>query len=364
MFVGKDNRGGMTTPIQPAANSIQIADTENLLAAVPHLLGFHPVDSLVVIGLQGNDPMTIGLTLRVDLPPPEQHDALAEQLAIPLTKHGTAGAVLLIVGGADGVDAAPPDDLPHRAMTTRLEVAFAQEGIPVVHRLWLPNTGHGARWSCYDDEDCGGSLPDPATTPLAAASVLAGAVTMSTREDLVAGLATADATALARRARLLDTASRNREPGSDGTIAVAMARLAAVRAAVRRSVAGPPTLDDNDVLTLSEALSDHRVRDACLIQDEGAAAAAEYLWTALTRATPPPERAEAACLLAFSAYLRGDGVLAGIALEQAEEADPGHRLTSLLRNSLLFGLPPNQLLAACVEAAQLAAQQLSEEKPS
>ncbi|HEX3778188.1 MAG TPA: DUF4192 domain-containing protein [Pseudonocardiaceae bacterium] len=351
----------MTTPIQPVASSVQIAGTEELLAAVPHLLGFHPHDSLVVIGLQGNDPMTIGLTLRVDLPPPEHHDAVAEQLAIPLAKHETAGVVLLIVGGSDGAPpGAPSEQPPHRALTTRLELTFARIGIPVVHRLWLPDTERGARWSCYDDSDCRGTLPDPSTTPLAAASVVAGAVTVPRRADLVAGLMTADGPALARRARLLETASRDREPGGD-TTALTTARFAAVRAAIDRSVDGLPTLTDDDVLALSDALSDHRVRDACLIQEQDKAAAAEHLWTALTRATPAPERAEAACLLAFAAYLRGDGVLAGIALEQAEEADAGHRLTSLLRNSLLFGLPPYQLRAACVQAAELARQQLSEE---
>ncbi|HEY4456174.1 MAG TPA: DUF4192 family protein, partial [Pseudonocardiaceae bacterium] len=44
-----------TTP--PTDTGIRITESADLLAAVPHLLGFHPVDSLVVIGLHGQEPM-------------------------------------------------------------------------------------------------------------------------------------------------------------------------------------------------------------------------------------------------------------------------------------------------------------------
>ena len=74
------------------------------------------------------------------------------------------------------------------------------------------------------------------------------------------------------------------------------------------------------------------------------------------------ERAEPASLLAFYTYLRGDGVLTGIALEQAEKADPGHRLTVLLRESLQSGLPPRHLLKACTRAADRATHQLTQER--
>jgi len=92
------------------------------------------------------------------------------------------------------------------------------------------------------------------------------------------------------------------------------AKLNVVQSAIDAAGAIQPTLSDNDVIRLSRALADHRVRDTCLDFDElPDVAATERLWTALARATPAPERAEPACLLAFSAYARGDGVLAGIA---------------------------------------------------
>lgn len=348
----------MTTP-RPTETNIRISESADLLAAVPHLLGFHPLDSLVVIGLHGTEPMNIGLTLRVDLPPPEHYDLLADQLAMPLAERRTDGVVLVVVGG-DGT----ADEPPGVGLMVHLEAAFADVGISVLHRLWAPRIAEGIRWRCYDDNDCGGLLPDPTATPLAAAAVVAGAVTMASREAVVATLAPADQTTLTRRAHLLEAVSRGSEPGDDAAT-LGIERLTTIRAAIECAIDEPPILTDEDVLVLMDALADHRVRDACLVQDdEDHRLGAERLWTALVRATPSPERAEPASLLAFYTYLRGDGVLAGIALEQAERADPGHRLTVLLRESLLAGLPPNHLLKACANAADRANHLLTQERLS
>lgn len=348
-----------TPPPQPTETNIRISESADLLVAVPHLLGFHPVDSLVVIGLHGREPRSIGLTLRVDLPPPQQYDLLADQLAMPLAERRTDGVILVIVGGTRD---APASDPPARPLLAYLEAAFADAGIPVVHRLWTPRIAEGSRWCCYDDNDCGGVLPDPTATPLAAAAVVAGAVTMPNREAVVATLAPTDPGTLRRRAKLLEAVSRGSEPGSD-SVALGVERLTTIRAAIDSAIEAPPILDDEDVVVLMDALADHRVRDACLIQDdEEHRLGAERLWTALVRATPSPERAEPASLLAFYTYLRGDGVLTGIALEQAEKADPGHRLTVLLRESLQSGLPPQHLLKACTSAADRANHLLKQER--
>ena len=348
-----------TTP--PTDTNIRITQSADLLAAVPHLLGFHPVDSLVVIGLHGREPMNIGLTLRVDLPPPEHYDLVADQLALPLAERATGGVVLVIIGGTPDASTGDP---PCRALMVHLEAAFAEVGIPIVHRLWTSRIAKGIRWRCYDDTDCGGVLPDPTATPLAAAAVVAGAVTMPNREAVVATLAPDTPAVLTRRAHLLEAVSRGSEPGS-ASVALGLERLTTVRAAIDSAIDEPPILTDDDVLVLMDALADHRVRDACLVQeDEEHRLGAERLWTALVRATPSPERAEPASLLAFYTYLRGDGVLTGIALEQAERADPGHRLTVLLRESLQSGLPPRQLLKACAGAADRATHLLIQERPS
>src|SRR5918994_560365 len=58
-----------------------------------------------------------------------------------------------------------------------------------------------------------------------------------------------------------------------------------------------------------------------------------------------------AVLLAACALLRGDGALAGIALDRAEQAWPGHRLTRLLRAVWAAGIPPERV-RECLSAPE------------
>jgi hypothetical protein len=350
----------MTTNHTPR---ITVNHPGELLASIPHLLGFHPADSLVVLGLNGPSAATIGIVLRADLPPPSEARELAEYLLLPLAQHDSTAIAMIVIGG--GHAGTSPDDLPHRELLARCESVLVDGGYPVVHQLWTPNTAGGHRWYCYDEDDCTGVLVNPATTPLAAAVADAGLTTYASRDDIVATLQPEPPATLASRSTSLDHLTDTTEPANppsddptpdDST----RADVDTVQAAIAAAATKRPTLTDEDVIQLARALADHRVRDTCLDFDAlPNPAAAERLWTALTRATPAPERAEAACLLAFSAYARGDGVLAGIALAQAEAADPGHRLAGLLRNALALGLPPNKLRVAGIRAATFARQAMS-----
>ncbi|GAA1633074.1 hypothetical protein GCM10009764_64740 [Nocardia ninae] len=92
---------------------------------------------------------------------------------------------------------------------------------------------------------------------------------------------------------------------------------------------------------VAAALADRRVRNGLLATALSIyARSAESLWSHLTRTLPSPERAEAATLLAYSAYVRGNGPLAGIALQTALDADPYHHLAVLLEAALEMGLDP------------------------
>ncbi|HEX2299818.1 MAG TPA: DUF4192 family protein, partial [Pseudonocardiaceae bacterium] len=57
-----------------------------------------------------------------------------------------------------------------------------------------------------------------------------------------------------------------------------------------------------------------------------------------------------AALLALTAYLRGDGALAGLALDAAQQASPDHSLSALLRSALEGGLPPEILRTVAADA--------------
>jgi hypothetical protein len=114
--------------------------------------------------------------------------------------------------------------------------------------------------------------------------------------------------------------------------------------AIADAGSGDLVLDDARVVALAGALAATPVRDAAMARCLGATAtAAERLWTSLVREVPDPEAAEPAALLAVSALLRGDGALANVALDRAERAWPGHRLTGILRSVTAAGMRPEEV---------------------
>ena len=337
-------------------SGIRLRDPGELVAATPSLLGFHPEHSLVVVTLRGT---MIGLTLRADLAPPPLHAALIGHLLNPIRQYGAQAALVVVVSdataSAEAVSAGadqPWRDPPEQELVQRLCTAFADAGVPVTHAVWTPSTRGGARWRCYHDDGCSGTVPARETTALAAAMATAGSVTFGSREELAQVLEPPDPDGVRRRGALLDETIR-----LDETTSAQHWELVR-RCVVERDV---PT-DDDGLVRLALALSDYRVRDMCLdFALGGEAAAAENLWLALTRQLPAPERAEPATLLALSAYLRGDGTMANVALEAAEDALPGHNLAALLHGAIGLGLPPDRIRQVASDAVADARRDLGQE---
>lgn len=331
---------------------VQLHHPGELIAAVPHLLGFHPENSLIAILIDRDGPARLTATFRMDLPGPEHQECCAEHLLGIVRQRRPSAVVLLVVEPATD-EPGPP---PHADLVANLTNSFTQHGFPVAHALWTGHVARGAPWRCYDESDCGGALPDPNQSELAAATTAEGLVTFASRDELVALLTPDDPATLARRGERLNAAHEVDEPAhpADGTQPT-QRDLRLVLDAVDRAYRGRLHLTDDDIVHLALALSNHQVRDACLGTALGdRAAAAEHLWLTLTRSTPEPERAEPAALLAYAAYLRGDGTLAGIAVDRALEANPPHTLAQLLRQALDSGLAPEVLRrigrAAAIEA--------------
>jgi hypothetical protein len=341
----------------PPAPVVRVRDPGELIAALPFLIGFHPRDSLLVVAFGGASGRRLGLTQRVDLPGPEHAEAVCRALAGNLLTASPAAAALLVVGGAPvGVADSPPRTELMAVATAAIEGT----GVPVRMRAWAASTAAGAAWACYDGCRCRGALPDPGATPMAATAVAAGVLVHADRGELERLVAPVAADVLRRRELLLtravDAQLRPDEPRGDGqaspsAVADLEAGGAVVDTALADAAAGRLHLDDGRVLALALALADPLVRDAALVRSAGPGAeSAEQLWAALTRETPDPEAAEPAALLAACALLRGDGALAGIALDRAEEAWPGHRLAGLLRAAWRAGMRPEQV-RECVHTA-------------
>ena len=125
--------------------------------------------------------------------------------------------------------------------------------------------------------------------------------------------------------------------------------------AAAAGVADGQQLGDVEIAGLACALTDVEVRDTLYALAVGHSAGdAESLWALLARTLPTPWRAEALVLLAFSAYARGDGPLAGVSLEAALRCDPGHRMAGMLDTALQSGLRPEHIRELAVTGYRLA----------
>ncbi|WP_439664418.1 DUF4192 domain-containing protein [Lentzea sp. HUAS TT2] len=313
---------------------IRVREAGDLFAAIPHLMGFHPADSLVVLVLKDH---LVSMTMRVDLPRPRHRGFLAAQLQGPLQEQEASEVVLVVVCPPSEH---MPEELPHEPLVTALEHELGGVGIEVVEAVWLPSCQKDARWLCYLDIDCHGTLPDPRLSAVAAASAHEGNVTFESRAALAAIAALDPPEALERRSTLLDelmTTTADPDPGTE---------LRRVSEAIDAVEHRKGSLPDKEIVALARALAVPEVRDASMgFAAQPRSRLAERLWLELTRTCPAPERAEPACLLAFYAYQRGDGGIASIALDAAEEACPGHMLSKLIRSAVSAAVPPSEMRA-------------------
>ncbi len=318
---------------------VSLRDPAQLLAALPCVLGFRPADSVVLIGHR--PPGTrMGLVLRADLPPKSWRRRQADALAPRMAASPHTGVTVIVVGGRRRQGCPPP----HSGFVARLREAFGEYGLPVLHALWTPEIAKGEPWQCYQDQHCGGSLPDPQATVAAATTASGGDVVFDSRGELEEMLAPRDPEAIERRAEQLAVLLEPPWPDAD-RVAAAGAEIRTALARMDRGLGLPGT--DDEVIRLACALEVKEIRDACLALaiPPGTAQArqAEVLWLTLVRELPAPERAEAATLLAYSAYACGSGAFAGMALENALEADPDHVLARSLAEALHAGVPPKEL---------------------
>ena len=206
-------------------------------------------------------------------------------------------------------------------------------------------------------DGCGssGMVDDPSASPLAAAAVLDGRRLYPRRADLQAVIAVDDPTRSAAVGRAVTQTAAAREAHSAPT-PVPLPPRRRVRGCRGRTGRRRQALSDAELAELGCALTDPAGARHCCMRwpSARAPAQAESLWAVLARTLPPPWRVEALVLLAFSAYARGDGPLAGVSLEAALRCDAGHRMAGMLDTALQSGLRPEHIRDLAVTGYRLA----------
>ncbi len=324
---------------------VSLADPGEIAAGLPILLGFRPRESVVLVALTGSRGVRVGLTVRGDIPPPE-HAAIVAGELVRSVRTAAPRAVLLVVVSEEPA----ADDLPHRALVHELTLALTRERLPVRDALLV-----GAdRWWSYDcpstccRPDRGTRLPE-GPGELEVASVAAGVVVAASREELAARIAPRAGAGMASVTRRVaaEAAARLQQIGVD---AMAEESWAAVQAGLAHSRAGT-TLSDRALARVLWGLRDVLVRDRALLLALEEDPAVDSLWTDCLQRAPRRYIPAPATLLAVCAWLRGDGAMAGVALERALAAQRTYRLAGLLREGLTRCVPPDQLRAVIMSGA-------------
>ncbi|WP_245674825.1 DUF4192 domain-containing protein [Herbidospora cretacea] len=308
----------------PIDHRLRLSSPADVLAAIPYLLGFHPADSLVVIGVQH---AAVRLATRWDLP--LAPGALGD--LPPLLAREKADATVLAAFGDAALTAPALDDALRFLSAT---------GVGVHDAL---RTHEGRYWSHLHDCPPGGVHYDTAAHPVAAEAVVRGMVALPDRQALERTVA--PVTGPARTAMDLAAGRAEREVWKWVEKADPAAYLADGIARVRSAVEVHERggrLSDDDAARLGLALWMIRVRDEAwtLIDDRPAHLA---LWRDLTRRLPPRLVTPAASLLAAAAWRTGDCALASMALDRALTAEPRYTMALILTEAIARLLTPEDV---------------------
>ncbi|WP_433299411.1 DUF4192 domain-containing protein [Actinoplanes sp. CA-030573] len=300
---------------------ITVSSSAEAVAVTPYMLGFHPTDSLVVLGLFGR---LVDFVVRYDFPPPDHPSALEE--AAELVAAQGAGRVIVLGYGPPGPVSPAVLELAHMLREARVRV---EDTLRV----------HDGRWWSYESR--GPAEGTACSLGLAAGAVFQGLVALPDRKALVAQLAplegeagreaeAATVRARARRASLPDDAARR-------------AGREAIREAERIARSGgEPTGDEYawlNVLLAEQPVLEHGI-DRTSPERWRA-----RLWTEAVRRAEPTQVAAPATLLGFAAWRAGDGALARVAVDRALQAAPGHRYAAILDRLLGAGIRPSTLVS-------------------
>jgi hypothetical protein len=341
---------------------VKASTPDALLAIVPHLLGFYPSLSLVVLGL-GGKRNRVRVTFRYDLPDPADSALaadIAEHAASVLRRQRLDLAALVGYG---------PAGLVIPGLATVVD-CLAADG---VHLAQVLRADSGRYWSVLcDDPDCcpaEGRPFDPGSHPVAAAMTVAGLPALPDRAALARTLLPpAGSTGSIRRAtrlaeeRLCAMGARHWAGGGrDPQLLTARTGRAALRSAIRQYRNGGSMTSADDLAWLAVLLADVRVRDDAWARMVPAYREAHRrLWTDVLKGAAREYVPAPAALLAFTAWQSGNGALAAVAIDRALAAKPGYSMAMLIGEALHAGLPPSAAklpMTPAQVAASYAAQQ-------
>ncbi len=335
------SRRARRTDPNPARPTLTVRGPADLLTAVPYLIGFRPLSSLVLVGLHRSQ---LVVTVRIDLLDLVEPTVLSD--AVAAMRRGGADEVVAIVYD-DDPGPADPSRLPWDGVADLVAETCAAADCVVLDVL-LVSSGRWWSYSCPEPDCCppeGRPLPD-GTTAFEAAATYAGMVALPDRDAMVAQL---QARPQADRARLEPLIAECEHEAVQAVLDNSVARrnrsltrslFATARAvdAVGDRPAGP--VDDATAARFAVALTGHPIRDSVWMAIDDYRIDGRPLWRDLAARAPAPYDAAPLVLFGWRSWRAGNAALAGAAVERALDSDPGYSAADLLLAALQRGIDP------------------------
>lgn len=313
---------------------VRLQNFDDALGLIPHLLGFHPEESLVVLVMDGG---RLVLTARLDL----------ADAASPDRVEGVLTRIWCRFPAADAWFVAYTAHREYawavlRRCDTFLPPNCVRRLVAVDGRTWQADSPAGPR-----------GVHDPGCSRAAAEAAMHGLVARRSRAELAAlvdGPPAADAGQLATVAQRvgaeLSADPVSRWPQLMGT---ALARFD-----------DDGSLDDAEAARLAVLATHLPARDVALLWMSREKAEQQVdLWRRVVNRTPAGHQGHPLALLAMAAWIAGEGALVSVCLERATRLLPSNPLLPILCHLVDAVVPPShwddlrpELLAAAAPEVQ------------
>lgn len=311
-----DHTTDSPTPPAPPTTLLSARTPEDVAAFVPLAMGFVPQHSVVMVSIGRAG----GMHARVDLPhDPDDVDDVVEALLRPARRNGVSEVVVVVYDD----DTSVADEAAWAVHEEFTAAGIAVREVLRVHDHHWYAVLPGAPLAAYQ-----GVPFTLAEHRFTAQAVFDGRVTHPSREALRATIAPDPAQA-AGLAPLLSTAS---EMGGG-----------VLEAVVRRHLAAGTCFSPAELAQVAlTVVSGVRRDEAWAWLTRAQARGAVDLWSDAVRRLPTRHVAAPAAVLAFAAWLVGDGALAWCAVDRCREVEPEHSLASLVAQLLESATSPDE----------------------
>lgn len=313
----------MRTELAP--HRVRLRTQADLVDAIPYIVGFPPENSLVILALHG-ERKRLGIGSRIDLPDPRHAGAVAAHAVEYLVRDAADKAVAVFYPPTDG-----PEHPSVRPIAGALDQAFESAGIELIEILCV---GADRWWSlrCAGGDCCpadGRPLPDHGASVMAASAAVRGVALYGSRDKLAHSIDLAEGPLAAAMAAALPTAREDRAArvaagdrlGARTEFFELLTRLVEARV---EGAASALTVEEASQLIVG--LDDISVRDAMLTWHGGDwGDATRALFGELVTLAAPPHDIAPLTVLAWLAYLHGDGALVNVIIDRTLGPDPRTR---------------------------------------